>query len=423
MSSRRGTGVGKTEGSPTGRRLRSHELRYAVVIVVCCLLVIPLAASVSGLAAGSGSGHAAASASGLAAASVQEDGGLASVDVDPDDVLMEVHLQEDGSAEWKVEYRVRLDDDDETAAFESLMDDVEEDPEEFESRFRDRMNETARSASEATLREMEIGNVTVTAEIRHLPQQYGVVTYLFDWHGFATVSGDELVAGDAIGGLFLDEQTSLLVRWPEGFWTVTVDPEPHEVRSSSVVWRGPIDFGSGEPTVVVTSDEAAAEPVTATPEDESVGSAISPLSVVGTVVGLLVLAGGALAWRYSRDGSLPGGVSSGGTGGDGGTGDGTGAGGGSGASSGGRAGGDGEAGGGDGATAAGATDLLSNEERVLSILESNGGRMKQQEIVAGLGWTEAKTSQVISGMREEGTIEGFRLGRENVISLPNEEDE
>ena len=414
MSSRRGIGRRTSDGSPTESRLRSQQLRCAIAIVVCCLLVIPVAVSASGLATASTSGLATASTNGFdasstssfAAASTQHDDGLSSVDVDPDDVLMEVHLQEDGSAEWKVEYRVRLDDDDETAAFESLMDDVEEDPEEFESRFRDRMNETARSASEATLREMEIGNVTVTAEIRHLPQQYGVVTYRFDWHGFARVSGDELVAGDAIDGLFLDDQTSLLIRWPPDFWTVTVDPEPHEVRSSSVVWRGPVDFGSGEPTVVVTSDEDAAEPVTATPEDESVGSAISPLSIVGAVVGLLVLAGGALAWRYNRDGSLPLGASGGGTGGAGGSGSDA-----------------GETGGAGGATAAGATELLSNEERVLSILESNGGRMKQQEIVAGLGWTEAKTSQVISGMREEGTIEGFRLGRENVISLPDEEDD
>ncbi|PSQ38552.1 hypothetical protein BRD10_03900, partial [Halobacteriales archaeon SW_12_71_31] len=53
--------------------------------------------------------------------------------------------------------------------------------------------------------------------------------------------------------------------------------------------------------------------------------------------------------------------------------------------------------------------------------ERRGGRVRQQEIVEALDWTEAKTSQVVSGMREEGTIEGFRLGRENVLTLPDED--
>jgi uncharacterized membrane protein len=66
-------------------------------------------------------------------------------------------------------------------------------------------------------------------------------------------------------------------------------------------------------------------------------------------------------------------------------------------------------------------ELLSNEERVLRVLEDEGGRAKQQEVVEALGWTEAKTSQVVSGMRDEGTIDGFRLGRENVLTLPEEE--
>jgi hypothetical protein len=65
-------------------------------------------------------------------------------------------------------------------------------------------------------------------------------------------------------------------------------------------------------------------------------------------------------------------------------------------------------------------ELLSNEERVLRLLEERGGRTKQQEVVDALGWTEAKTSQVVSGMREDGAIDSFRLGRENVLTLPDE---
>jgi uncharacterized membrane protein len=80
-----------------------------------------------------------------------------------------------------------------------------------------------------------------------------------------------------------------------------------------------------------------------------------------------------------------------------------------------------------GAVAAGADssepvdpELLSNEERVLRLIEREGGRMKQQAVAERLGWTDAKTSQVTTKLREEGSLEGFRLGRENVLSLPED---
>ncbi|ELK52801.1 hypothetical protein D320_13264, partial [Haloferax sp. BAB-2207] len=67
-------------------------------------------------------------------------------------------------------------------------------------------------------------------------------------------------------------------------------------------------------------------------------------------------------------------------------------------------------------------ELLSNEERVLRLIESRGGRVKQQEVAGALDWTDAKTSKVVRGMRDEGTIEGFRLGRENVLRLPEDDE-
>jgi hypothetical protein len=47
--------------------------------------------------------------------------------------------------------------------------------------------------------------------------------------------------------------------------------------------------------------------------------------------------------------------------------------------------------------------------------------MKQQEVAGTLEWTDAKTSQVVRTMREEGDLDAFRLGRENVLVLPGEE--
>ncbi|MFW6318010.1 MAG: helix-turn-helix transcriptional regulator, partial [Halorubrum sp.] len=69
------------------------------------------------------------------------------------------------------------------------------------------------------------------------------------------------------------------------------------------------------------------------------------------------------------------------------------------------------------------SDLLSNEEQVLRLIESEGGRMKQKQVAEELDWTAAKTSQVVTGLRDEGDLDGFRLGRENVLSLPDYDPE
>lgn len=64
-------------------------------------------------------------------------------------------------------------------------------------------------------------------------------------------------------------------------------------------------------------------------------------------------------------------------------------------------------------------ELLSDEERVERLLRSNGGRMRQAMIVTETGWSDAKVSQLLSTMDEDERIEKLRLGRENLISLPD----
>jgi len=66
-------------------------------------------------------------------------------------------------------------------------------------------------------------------------------------------------------------------------------------------------------------------------------------------------------------------------------------------------------------------ELLSDEELVERMLDRNGGRMKQANIVKETGWSNAKVSQLLSEMDEDGRIDKLRIGRENLISLPDED--
>jgi uncharacterized membrane protein len=44
--------------------------------------------------------------------------------------------------------------------------------------------------------------------------------------------------------------------------------------------------------------------------------------------------------------------------------------------------------------------------------------MRQANIVKETGWSDAKVSQLLSSMAEEDRVDKLRLGRENLISLP-----
>ncbi|ELZ60570.1 MULTISPECIES: helix-turn-helix transcriptional regulator [Halorubrum] len=380
--------------------------RASVVLVVVALI------GAAGLAVGAGG-----------AGAVPFEGGFAQMDVEPDDVSMEVAVEPDGDARWTVEYRIRLGTDEEEQAFEELRADVENDTEAYTSRFRDRMASTAATAEEATGRNMTVSNATVTAERRELPQSYGVLTYRFEWTNFAAVDGDRLRVGDAVDGLFLDDSSSLILSWPEGYRLAETTPEPSEVRDRSVVWNGPVDFSAGQPRI------------TAAPAGPLAGI---PTAGLLAVVGILVVAGGVVAYRRRiGDGGEGGGVPAAGASGAAASdaaADGA-------AASGADPGGDETAGAGAAAADDDSasdeeedptesedappvdSDLLSNEEQVLRLVESEGGRMKQKRVAEELDWTAAKTSQVVTGLRDEGDLDGFRLGRENVLSLPDYDPE
>ncbi|RJX44220.1 hypothetical protein DM826_03865 [Halonotius aquaticus] len=333
--------------------------------------------------------------------------------VDADDVRITVTLGEDGTAEWRLAFRSVLANDDEQAAFDSLQADIADDPAAYTDPFAERIRRTVATAENTTDREMAADSFSVDTETQSLGREYGIVTYRFTWENFATTSGDTLRAGDAIDGFFLDDQTRLRMQWPDGYTVDTVSPAADETPDNAVVWDGEsTDFVTGEPRVVVAAS----------------GSGLTPGMLIGIII--VILLAGVGGWFYQRrpsdtdddpptaavdtdvgtetdadietdvdtetDASTHTDASS--TESDTDT---------------------------AASTAAAADDepdpeLLSNEEQVLRLLDDHGGRMKQKQVVEELDWTDAKTSKVVSGLREDGTIDSFRIGRENVLTYPDE---
>jgi uncharacterized membrane protein len=318
---------------------------------------------------------------------------------------MEAQLQTNGTAEWTVSVAVPVADDEEFAALR----------EEFESGDRNLdpgvafFRRAAEEASAATGREMTIGTPRREAELRNrtedgeVVEQVAVLRASFAWESFARVDNGTLYVGDAFNttdGTWLPglrEDQSLTISGPEGYGGPPTSPIGAE--DGDLNWEGPETFSPGYFVIVY---EPGGGPGSVGPDSDTglttllLGGALL-LSATALVLGLYLLyrRRDADAERPSAAETPPEPT----------------------ADTDAEAGGDAAA---EPADEEPDPELLSDEERVEYLLEDNGGRMKQANIVTETGWSNAKVSQLLSSMEEDDRIDKLRIGRENLISLPDE---
>lgn len=305
---------------------------------------------------------------------------------DADRVLLRFDVRDDGSATAHIEYRFALDRSNSTAAFESLQRDIEANRTAYLDRFERRIDQTVQTANNSSSRVMAVQNVTVRAETRQLPQPYGVVNYTYTWHGFAAVENDRIRIGDALAGFYLDDGSRLQISWPEGYHARTVHDSASETRDRAAIWTGPTWFDRGGPRIVLARN----------------GVPIGTVPVALLALSLLCVAGGGAVWWHSNRRAIAW-LSTGSSADDRTTGPAD------------------EHAPTEPTTTSVELELMSNEERILWEIDQRGGRVKQQDLVTALGWSDSKVSRSVSALHERGEIERFRLGNENVLTVTDKD--
>jgi hypothetical protein len=348
-----------------------------------------------------------------------------------------VRLQPDGDARWAVSMTFVLANESDRAAFADLAERFENG--DAEVGFDLETFRRATGAANRTVdRSMSVTDPTRNATVVTGPggTTTGRLTLHFTWTNFATVDGDRLQFGSVFNttdGTWLpglaSEQT-LAILPPPGFGspvTATVPPQDGVLR-----WEGPESFEAGDlaatyersstPTETPTGTPTGTPTETPTPGPPGGGSLSDLALILGGAAGLILLAAAVVVLARRRPGDDDAGPTPAAEV-DGGSPDGGDDGGAAAEVDGGSNGAD--AAGGAAAAAADESDdeleLLSDEERVERLLERNGGRMKQANIVSETGWSNAKVSQLLSAMDEDDRIDKLRIGRENLISLPDED--
>lgn len=340
----------------------------------------------------------------LGASALAEAGESTNEGFEPADPTQEINLTvtEAGHVEWKISHRFLLDDH-EIEDFDDYADSIVtgERPVDYGPGSFDGFLELAEAETEREMAIVDEGWESPTTSETEGNKTLGTISFSFTWEDFATVEGDRIYFGDAFqspdGTWFpeLHAGQELVINPPESY--AFEDAPPTDTRDGALVWSGPYTFEEGELEMVLvrTGQVLGMNPLVA--------------AGIGVAVVLVGIGSYLVARRYavlSRPGKWPvpnplvGVFSSS------------------------ESENEGDSVPGDGAVVDFEEDgeidedLLSDEERVHQLLARNGGRMKQATIVEETGWSNAKVSQLLSEMADDDEIEKLRIGRENLITLP-----
>jgi len=352
-------------------------------------------------------------------------------------------VYENGSVHWTTIHSRPLNES-EISAFESYAAEFNDTETELYQGFVAQATSLAMTGTQSTNRTMNATNFRKRAYVDEdglSLRAQGKVEMSFLWTNLSTVDSTRVTLGEAFDtGLYVGPSQELMIRaGPKlNFESVYPDPDSRDdpdslAGSDWIAWEGEHEFNPERPlvrfqpaaTTVTTTQTTVSTPTTPTlttragstspgqspttePAGTSGGDGLGGLFVVGLIV-LLLIGGTVTLYRtvLSADEEHGGThAESTATGHD------------SGISS---------------ETPSQPTsssesemavtdeDLLSDTDRVQSLLESNGGRMRQSAIVEETDWSKSKVSMLLSDMEDDGEVTKLRVGRENIISLPGHE--
>jgi uncharacterized membrane protein len=274
-----------------------------------------------------------------------------------------IQPNENGDAMWSVEIREPLENQSEVDDFESYVSQVDSsENNQTTQEFQDRFSSVINNADGEYERNMSLDSLTLSAETANTATgDFGITTVEFTWSNYAGVNEQgNLVMGQILSdGYTLSEGERLIITPPEDYEAQDTPVSAEKTVQGNLEWSGPYSFSNTE---LVFQESTSTD---------------LPLIPIGGGVGVVILIVISVLFMKSRTANSE-----------------------------------------DKNDSTWNTDELKTEgEKIVEILESNNGRIKQKEVASELDWSDSKVSRVTSSLEEKGVIEKLTIGRENVLDL------
>jgi uncharacterized membrane protein len=208
---------------------------------------------------------------------------------------------------------------------------------------------------------------------------YVEAVYKFQWENFSEVEGEQIIIGDVFqvpnffsqylygdGAVYLSYQPDYVVVGP-------VQPPP-STRNDSIQllsWLGTADFNGG--TRIVLEEKSATPGLSVSFEEDAALIAILAAIAIGSV-GFYVL-------RHNRKNKLKAPET---------------------------------------AELRSLSGIESDEDKAVKLIKSSGGSLRQSAITDRLGFSKAKTSQLLAVLEHNGVIRRYKRGRDKIVVLAEE---
>ncbi|MCX9081388.1 MAG: MarR family transcriptional regulator [Candidatus Methanoperedens sp.] len=284
---------------------------------------------------------------------------VANAEPDNYKVIYTIDVKENGSALWDVEYRTLLSTQDAVYSFENYSSQLNS---KYLIEFKELMERSAQEASNGTSRKMDATDFKGEATIHSTPTgKFGVVHYNFTWNSFAR-NDQNISIGDAfVGGLYLSNDNTLIIRYPQDYTVQQIIPQPDK-STDELVWYGLRSFGKGEPRIILTK-----------PSFPWITTAAAIIIIFSIVLGIFLVTRKKDADTerevHETNIEIP------------------------------------------------EIEMMDLEDRILKLLKENGSALYQSEIGRQLGLPKSTVSSALNQLHDKNLIQKIRKGRENLIRM------
>jgi uncharacterized membrane protein len=272
-------------------------------------------------------------------------------------IAYSVQINSDGSALWKI----------------TNFSDVNASIGTF-SGFQDKVSSLIESASNITHREMTADenslqiNTTISSESK-------TTEYSFLWQNFSLIQRHQIVFGDVfqVNDFFtqLYGDAAIQIIYPASYSVKSITPAPYQRDDSAKTlnWARTQDLVSGQTHIVLTSTDMT---------DNSSQIGWQQFAVIGVVVvGTALFLAGFYFFRQRKTSNKSASMG----------------------------------------IPAVSEELETEEGKILKLLKSSGGSMRQSDIVEQSRFSKAKTSQLLTLLEKNGAITRYKKGRDKIVNL------